>query len=266
MKTIDSAKQIRRYALQCINSQGSGHIGGSLSIIDTLAVLYDNHMNIDPTNPKMEGRDRLVLSKGHAGPALYATLCYKGYFPADWLLTLNKLGTKLPSHCNCVLTPGVDMSAGSLGQGISCATGIALGSRLAGDNAKTYVICGDGELQEGQNWEAIMYAGAKNINNLTLLVDNNNLQIDGTLDQVVSLGDIEAKLREFGWDAMTIDGHDHEAIDKALTYSHTSAKPCAIVLKTTKGKGISFYEEMGASNHSTNCDDNQLKIALEQLA
>ncbi len=265
-KTIDSAKQIRRYALQCINSQGSGHVGGTLSVIDAMAVLYDNHMRIDPSNPQLEGRDRFVLSKGHAGPALYATLCYKGYFPADWLNTLNKLGTKLPSHCNMVLTPGVDMTAGSLGQGLSGATGLALASKMSGDDANIYVICGDGELQEGQNWEAIMYLGAKSVDNVVLFVDHNGLQIDGTNDQVVAVEDLCAKFAAFGWNTERIDGHDHNAIDKAITNGKASNKPYCIVMDTVKGKGVSFYESMGASNHSTNCNNEQLAAALVELA
>ncbi len=264
--TITSAKQIRRYALQCINSQGSGHVGGTLSVIDAMAVLYDNHMRIDPSNPQLAGRDRFVLSKGHAGPALYATLCHKGFFPAEWLNTLNKLGTKLPSHCNMVLTPGVDMTAGSLGQGLSGAAGLALASKMSGDDANIYVICGDGELQEGQNWEAIMYLGAKKLDNVVLFIDHNGLQIDGTNDQVVAVEDLCAKMTAFGWDAVRIDGHDHEAIDRAITAGKASAVPYCIVLETVKGKGVSFYESMGASNHSTNCNNEQLALALAELA
>lgn len=263
--TITSAKQIRRYALQCINSQGSGHIGGTLSIADVLAVLYDNHMNVDPANPQLAGRDRLVLSKGHAGPALYATLCHKGFFPESWLLTLNQLGTKLPSHCNMILTPGVDMTAGSLGQGLSGATGLALASKMSGDNAHIYVICGDGELQEGQNWEAIMYLGAKKIDNVILFVDHNGLQIDGTNDDVVAVEDLCAKFSAFGWDTVRINGHDHSQIDDAINNAKQAHAPVCIVMDTIKGRGVSFYEAMGASNHSTNCTNEQLALALAEL-
>ncbi len=264
--TINSAKQIRRYALQCINSQGSGHVGGTLSVIDALAVLYDNHMRVDASNPHMQGRDRLVLSKGHAGPALYATLCHNGFFPAEWLCTLNKLGTKLPSHCNMILTPGVDMTAGSLGQGLSGATGLALSSKMSGDDANIFAICGDGELQEGQNWEAIMYLGAKKVDNVVVMIDHNGLQIDGTNDQVVAVEDLCAKFSAFGWATERIDGHDHSAIDKAISNGKASDKPYCIVMDTVKGKGVSFYESMGASNHSTNCTDEQLRMALAELA
>ncbi|MEG2014818.1 MAG: transketolase, partial [Clostridia bacterium] len=179
MNTLERSNEIRQLTLRCMASIGQGHVGGSLSIADVLAVLYSKHMRIDPKNPKLEGRDRLVLSKGHAGPALYATLASFGYFPKSELDTLNKLGTKLPSHCNMVLTTGVDMTAGSLGQGMSAAVGMAIGSVIKKDDATIYCIVGDGELQEGQNWEAAMYAGNRHLGNLIDFVDNNKMQIDG---------------------------------------------------------------------------------------
>lgn len=266
MSTIETSKKIRALTLKCIGSLGSGHVGGSLSIADVLAVLYDNHMNVNPAQPDMPGRDRLVLSKGHAGPALYATLCYKGFFPEDWLLTLNKLGTRLPSHCNMLLTPGVDMTAGSLGQGLSCACGLATASKLAGDNATIYAIVGDGELQEGQNWCAMMYASDKKLDNLVVFVDKNGLQIDGTTEDVMDIGDIANKFRAFGFDTVSINGHDHEAIDKAITnaVAHKGSPSC-IILNTIKGKGVSFYETMGAGVHSTTCSAEQLEKALSEL-
>lgn len=258
------AKQIRKLTLKCINSQGSGHVGGSMSIVDVLTVLYTKFMRVNPAEPKMQGRDRLVLSKGHAGPALYATLCYKGYFGEDQLLTLNKLGTKLPSHCNMDLTPGVDMTAGSLGQGLSCACGLALGSKISGDDAMVYAIVGDGELQEGQNWEAAMFAGAKKLDNLVVFVDANGLQIDGTTDAVLKVEDFEEKFRAFGFATQRIDGHDHLAIETAIK-GITKGVPNCIVLNTIKGKGVSFYEAMGVGVHSTNCTDEQYQMAIAEL-
>lgn len=265
MDTIQFAKEIRRKTLFCVHSQGSGHVGGSLSIADALAVLYGEVLNIDPQNPNKDGRDRLVLSKGHAGPALYATLALKGYFPLDWLTTLNKLGTKLPSHCNMLLTPGVDMTAGSLGQGISAGIGLALGSKLNNDDAFVYCIVGDGELQEGQNWEAIMYAGAKKINNLVVIVDSNKLQIDGEVKDILDIENIEEKFASFGFATQRIDGHDHKALKQAFALAKTQEKASCIVMDTIKGKGVSFYETMGASVHSTTCDDTQYADALSQL-
>ena len=184
MNSEKFSKEIRRETLRCLHSQGSGHVGGSLSIVDVLAVLYSKHMNVDPADPKKEDRDMLVLSKGHAGPALYATLALKGFFPVEWLDTLNKLGTRLPSHANLNLTPGVDMTAGSLGQGLSSACGLALANKAKGIDKYVYVITGDGELQEGQNWEGAMFASAKGLDNIVVLVDNNKLQIDGATADV----------------------------------------------------------------------------------
>jgi len=267
MDTVNFSKQIRRETLRCIHSQGSGHVGGSLSIADVLAVLYAKHMDVDPQNPKRANRDCLVLSKGHAGPAWYATLALKGFFPLEWLDTLNKLGTRLPSHANINLTPGVDMTAGSLGQGLSCACGLALGKKLDGDNHYVYVITGDGELQEGQNWEGAMFAAAKGLDNLIVFVDNNKLQIDGATKDVLAVENIEDKFASFGFATTRINGHDHAAIDKAITAAKKdkNGKPHCIVLDTVKGKGVSFYENMGAGVHSTTCNDEQYKLALDEL-
>ena len=267
MDTVNFSKQIRRETLRCIHSQGSGHVGGSLSIADVLAVLYEKHMDVDPRDPKRANRDCLVLSKGHAGPAWYATLALKGFFPLEWLDTLNKLGTRLPSHANINLTPGVDMTAGSLGQGLSCACGLALGKKLCGDNHTVYVICGDGELQEGQNWEGAMFAAAKGLDNVIVFVDNNKLQIDGPTADVCAIEDIAAKFDAFGFTTVRIDGHDHKAIDKAITKAKKDrhGRPHCIVLDTVKGKGVSFYEAMGAGVHSTTCNDEQFTLAMEEL-
>ena len=261
------AKQIRRETLRCMNSQGSGHVGGSLSIADLLSVLYTSHMKADPRKPKMADRDQLVLSKGHAGPALYATLSLKGFFPMDWLNTLNKLGTRLPSHVNLNLTPGVDMTAGSLGQGLSCACGLALAQKAQGFDNYVYVIMGDGELQEGQNWEGAMFAGAHKLNNVIVFVDNNKMQIDGMTSDVLSVEDIEAKFKAFGFVTDRVDGHDHAIINDAIVRAKkdTTVAPHCIVLDTVKGKGVSFYENLGPSNHSTTVTDEQFAKALDEL-
>ncbi|MCM1290110.1 MAG: transketolase [Corallococcus sp.] len=267
MDTVNFSKQIRRETLRCIHSQGSGHVGGSLSIADVLAVLYSKHMDVDPKDPKRKNRDCLVLSKGHAGPAWYATLALKGFFPLEWLDTLNKLGTRLPSHANINLTPGVDMTAGSLGQGLSCACGLALGKKLDGDDHYVYVITGDGELQEGQNWEGAMFAAAKGLDNVIVFVDNNKLQIDGATKDVIAVENLEEKFASFGFVTARVDGHDHNAIDKAITAAKSDkcGKPHCIVLETVKGKGVSFYETMGAGVHSTTVSDEQYKLALDEL-
>lgn len=264
--SVEFSKEIRRATLRCLHSQGSGHVGGCLSIVDVLAVLYSKHMDVDPHNPKRPERDCLVLSKGHAGPAWYATLALKGFFPMDWLDTLNKLGTRLPSHANLNLTPGVDMTAGSLGQGLSCACGMALAKKLQGDNHFVYVITGDGELQEGQNWEAAMFAGSHKLDNLIVFVDSNKLQIDGKVQDVCDIEDICAKFAAFKFAVCRIDGHDHEAIDNAIEQAKSQkGTPHCIVLNTVKGKGVSFYEQMGAGVHSTSVTDEQYALALEEL-
>ena len=258
------SKEIRRSTLRCLHSQGSGHVGGCLSIVDVLAVLYGKHMDVDASNPKKDDRDRLVLSKGHAGPALYATLALKGFFPMEWLDTLNKLGTRLPSHVNINLTPGVDMTAGSLGQGLSCACGLALANKTKGINKHVYVITGDGELQEGQNWEGAMFAANKQLN-IIVLVDNNKLQIDGPTRDVMNVEDIEAKFASFGFATQRVDGHCHKALDQAISKAKRRKGPQCIVMDTVKGKGVSFYEMMGAGVHSTNVTDEQYAKALEEL-
>ena len=264
MDFVNFSKEIRRNTLRCLHSQGSGHVGGSLSIVDALAVLYGKHMDVDPMNPKKDDRDKLVLSKGHAGPALYATLALKGFFPVEWLDTLNKLGTRLPSHANLNLTPGVDMTAGSLGQGLSSACGLALANKAKGIDKYVYVITGDGELQEGQNWEGAMFAANKQLN-IIVLVDNNKLQIDGATKDVMNIEDIEAKFRAFGFATQRVDGHDHAALDQAITQAKAQKGAQCIVMDTVKGKGVSFYETMGAGVHSTDVTDEQYTKALEEL-
>lgn len=266
MNMEEFAKEIRRQTLRCLHSQGSGHVGGSLSIADVLSVLYTKHMDVDPKNPKKPNRDCLVLSKGHAGPAWYATLALKGFFPSEWLETLNKIGTRLPSHANLNLTPGVDMTAGSLGQGLSCACGLAMAKKLNKDNHYVYVITGDGELQEGQNWEGAMFASSRKLDNLIVFVDANKLQIDGTTNDVCAVEDIVAKFASFGFATTRVDGHNCKAIDDAISHAKKEkGMPHCIVLNTVKGKGVSFYEQMGAGVHSTTVTDEQYKLALEEL-
>jgi transketolase len=260
--------QIRRLTVTCIGTLGVGHIGGCLSLADVLAVLYHGDvMNIDPKTPKMIGRDRLVVSKGHAGPAVYAALASKGYFPESELLTLNRLGTNLPSHCDMNKTPGIDMTTGSLGQGFSCAVGVAIGSKIKKDGATIFAIIGDGESQEGQVWEAAMFAAAKKLDNLIAFQDYNNAQIDGTVDEINSLGNPEEKWTAFGWHTQRIDGHDHQAILNAIAKAKSvTGKPSMIVMNTIKGKGVSFIEAVGVANHNMPLAGEQLAAALAELA
>lgn len=244
------SKKTRCNTIHCIAHLGVGHIGGALSIVDLLALLYEVEMNTDPNDMKKDDRDMLVISKGHAGPALYSTLSMKGFFPISWLDTLNKGGTSLPSHCDRVRTPGVDMSTGSLGQGLSAACGMALGNRLKGLDNYTYAIIGDGESQEGQNWEAAMFAPQYKLNHLIAFTDYNKLQIDGTTDEVMSLLDLDSKWKSFGWNVYHCSGHDfnsmHECIEKAKNEKN---KPSMIILDTIKGKGMKIFENK-ASNHN----------------
>lgn len=263
---LQTAKEIRKLTCECIASLGSGHIGGSLSIVDVLTVLYYKHMNIDVNNPKMANRDRLVVSKGHAGPAVYATLCKKGYIAYEDLLTLNKFGTNLPSHCDMNKTNGIDMTTGSLGQGISCAVGFALGSKISKDNAHIYCIIGDGESQEGQVWEASMYASQKRLDNLIVFLDNNGMQIDNYTSEINSLINPSAKWESFGFYVQSIDGNDIQAIDQAIVNAKLNkGKPSMIVLNTIKGKGVSFIEKLGVANHSTSISSEQLEEIKKEL-
>lgn len=260
------AKEIRKLTLECVSSFGSGHIGGSLSIVDVLTALYFKEMNVDPKNPKMANRDRLIVSKGHAGPAVYATLAYKGYFDQKELLTLNKIGTNLPSHCDMNKVIGVDMTTGSLGQGISCAVGIALGSKIKKDNAYIYSIIGDGESEEGQVWEALEFAACKKLDNLIVFLDYNKCQIDGTIDQVNNHEHFYDKFKSFGFDTYEIDGHNIDlicdTIEKAKAVKNL---PHMIILDTIKGKGVPFIEEMGFNNHSIPISKEDLERALKEL-
>ena len=263
------AKEIRYHTVDAIGTLGVGHIGGCLSIADVLAVLYfGGHMKVDPANPKKEGRDRLVISKGHAGPALYATLAIQGYFPMDWLKTLNQPETLLPSHCDMHRTPGVDMTAGSLGQGISCAVGIAVGSKLKKDGATIYCIIGDGESQEGQVWEATMAAAHHKLDNLIVFLDYNKLQIDGYVKDINTMDDPAARWSAFGFYTQTVDGHDVAAISEAINAAKANkdGKPSMIVLDTLKGKGVSFVEAAATTNHNMPISSEQHKAALAELS
>ncbi|MBR6259867.1 MAG: transketolase, partial [Oscillospiraceae bacterium] len=243
------AYEIRIATVETIAARGFGHIGGSLSIADALAVLYGSLMRIDPGDPVRPDRDKLVCSKGHAGPAIYAALALKGYFPREELKTLNQPGTKLPSHCDRNKTPGVDMTTGSLGQGSSLACGMALGDRLMGRDSKTYLILGDGECDEGQVWEAAMFASAKKLNNMVWLIDWNKKQLDGPVKEILDTLDFEKKFRSFGFDAVTVNGNDVEELYEAMTKA--SLKPVAVIMDTVKGKGVKEVEET-LSNHSMN--------------
>jgi transketolase len=263
---IRITKEIRALTAECISSIGAGHIGGSLSIVDVLTVLYYKVMNVDSKNPKMENRDRLVVSKGHAGPAVYATLAHKGFFDKKELHTLNKIGTNLPSHCDMNKTPGVDMTTGSLGQGLSCAVGLALGSRMKKDNATIYAIIGDGESQEGQIWEAAFFASHKKVDNLIVFLDYNRMQLDGYLEEINDVGGMAEKFASFGFDTYSIDGHNLEEIYNTIEAAKkVKGKPHMIVLNTIKGKGLSFAEAAGPDCHSMPITKEILEKALEEL-
>ena len=264
----EKSMQLRRDAVECIGHFGTGHIGGVLSVMDILTVLYYKEMrNIDPKDPKKEGRDRCVISKGHSGPAVYAVLADKGYFPKEWLKTLNLTGTNLPSHCDMVRTPGIDMTTGSLGQGFSCAVGVAVGGKIKKEDSCVYTIIGDGESQEGQIWEASMYAAHAKLDNLIAFLDRNKFQIDGAVDDINSLTCAAKKWEAFGWDTQEIDGHDMEQIIAAIAKAKTvKDKPHMIVCNTVKGKGVKFIEDAGALNHHMNISPEQTKTALAELA
>ncbi len=263
------ALKIRIGILEGLKSIGFGHVGGSMSIADVLSVLYGSVMRYDPKNPRWELRDKLVCSKGHAGPAVYAALANKGFFPIEDLKTLNKLDTKLPSHVDMRKTPGIDMTAGSLGQGASAAVGIALGDKLKNNGCQVYLIVGDGEIDEGQVWEAAMFSAAKKIDNITWFVDWNKKQIDGLNKDVLDLGSIHDKFKAFGFDTVTIDGNDISAVYEAVTKPRIPGVPRCIVLDTLKGKGVKAIEEM-EDNHSVTKDvevfDSWLAPLREELA
>jgi len=259
------ALKIRIETIREIGTLGFGHLGGAMSIVETLAVLYGKVMNVDPKNPRWEDRDWLVCSKGHAGPAVYAALAIKGYFPLEELKTLNKPRTRLPSHCDRNLTIGIDMTTGSLGQGASTAAGIALGNRMSGRNSRTYLILGDGEIQEGQVWEMASFAAHRKLDNLIAFVDNNKKQLDGYTKDINDPGDIRAKFESFGWYAQDVDGKCvasiYEAVERAR---NTRGKPSVIVLDTIKGQGCCFAEDI-LFNHHIEVSESQMNEAIEKL-
>ena len=260
------ADEVRIETIKCLEHRGFGHIGGCLSIADILAVLYTCIMKYDPKNPKMEDRDMLVVSKGHAGPAVFATLALKGFFPVEELNTLCEGGTRLPSHCDRQKTPGIDASTGSLGQGLSLANGLAQGAKIQGKPNRVYCLLGDGEIQEGQVWEAALYAHQYKLGNLIAFVDWNKKQIDGTIPECLDLLDIEEKFRSFGWYAKTVKGNDVEAIETAILdcQKNQGEKPSVIVLDGMKGSGVSFIEEM-SFNHMINVDHEMADRAIAEI-
>ncbi len=259
------ACHVRMGVIEGVFNAKSGHPGGSLSITDILTYLYFNHMNVDPKNPKDENRDRFVLSKGHTAPALYAVLAHKGFFPVAELKNLRKPGAMLQGHPSMKLTPGVDMSTGSLGQGISTAVGMALGGKIDNKDYRVFTVLGDGEIEEGQVWEAAMFASAKGLDNLVAVVDNNNLQIDGSIAEVNSPYPIPEKFRAFGWNVIEIYGHSFDEIDAAFNEAaQFKGKPTAIIAKTVKGKDVSFMEDQ-CSWHGTAPNAEQYEQAMVEL-
>jgi len=259
------AREVRKDILKMTTEAQSGHPGGSMSAADVMVALYFYKMRHDPSNPKWEKRDRFVLSKGHVSPALYSVLARSGYFPLEKLKEFRKLGGDLQGHPDMKKTPGVEISTGSLGHGIGAAVGMALGLKLSGSDSKVYCMIGDGEAQEGSVWEASMAASHYNLNNLVVILDNNNLQIDGPVDEVMSIYPAAEKWRAFGWKVIEINGHDFEEIRKALDEADTSRfKPVMIVAKTVKGKGVSFMENR-AEWHGKALPPELLKEALKEL-
>ena len=259
------AKDLRRDIIEMIYRAKSGHPGGSLSIADIMAVLYWNEMNVDPANPKMENRDRFVLSKGHAAPALYAALIEKGYASKDLIPTLRRWHSPLQGHPDMKKLPGVEMSTGSLGQGLSAANGMAISAKIYGNDYRVYAILGDGELQEGQIWEAVMTAAHYKLDNLVAIVDYNNLQIDGKVSDVMDVSPVADKFKAFNWHVIEIDGHNYDEIIKAFAEARTvKGKPTVIVANTVKGKGVSFMEN-NAGFHGAAPNDEEYKKAMEEL-
>ena len=259
------ANNIRKSVIEEVYSAASGHPGGSLSAADILTVLYFNQMNIDPKDPKNENRDRFVLSKGHASPVLYATLAERGYFPKEELKSFRKLGSMLQGHPDMKGVPGVDMTTGSLGQGLSAANGMALASKLDSKGYRVYVLLGDGEIQEGQVWEAAMTSSHYNLDNICVIVDNNNLQIDGAVTDVMNVYPIDKKFESFGFEVFTVDGNNIDELISAFEKAKTvKGKPTAIVAKTIKGKGVSYMENQAGWHGKAPKEEEYLK-AMEEL-
>ena len=260
-----TACKVRMGILTGTHSAKAGHPGGSLSAADLFTYLYFQELNVDPANPKWEDRDRFVLSKGHTAPGLYAALAHRGFFPVEDLTTLRHIDSYLQGHPNMNSVPGVDMSTGSLGQGISCAVGMALGLKHQGKSARVYTLLGDGEIQEGQVWEACMAASHYKLDNLVVIVDNNGLQIDGDVAKVMSPYPIADKLEAFGFHTIAIDGHDFDQMEQAFAEARTvKGKPTAIVMKTVKGKGVSFMEN-NAGWHGKAPNDAEYAQAMDEI-
>ena len=263
LKTM--AKKVRRGIIEEVYKAQSGHPGGSLSVADILTVLYFDELNVDEKNPKWEDRDRLVLSKGHCSPALYNCLANRGFFDVEKLTTFRNIESKLQGHPDMTKVPGVDMTTGSLGQGLSAANGMAIAGKMNNKNYRVYCILGDGEIEEGQVWEAAMASSKYKLDNLCVIVDNNNLQIDGTIDKVMSPYPIDEKFKSFGFQIINIDGNDIEEIKKAFEVAkNVKEKPVCIIAKTTKGKGVSFMENK-AEWHGKAPNEEQYKQAMEEL-
>ncbi|MCH5276317.1 MAG: transketolase [Desulfovibrionaceae bacterium] len=256
----------RRHLIRMIGKVGVGHVGGALSVLDVMVYLYFRELNLRPDDARWSERDRFVMSKGHAGPALYTVLAMRGFFGLDRLETLNSLGTNLPSHCDMKRTTGVDMTAGSLGQGLSAAVGMALAARMDKKSYRVYCIVGDGEMQEGQIWEAAMYAGSQQLDNLVVIVDDNGMQIDNYTDAINSVRPIDKRLESFGFETISIDGHDFNQMEFAFYKAKTIKKhPTAIIMSTVKGKGFTFCEgKIGSHNMAVSSED--LAGALNELA
>ena len=265
LELMKMANEVRKGAITAVHSAKSGHPGGSLSAADIYTYLYFEEMNVDPKDPKKADRDRFVLSKGHTAPGYYATLANKGFFPVEDLTTLRKVGSYLQGHPDMKHIPGVDMSSGSLGQGISAAVGMASSAKLNDASYRVYTLLGDGEIQEGQVWEAAMLAGHRKLDNLVVIVDNNNLQIDGTVEEVNSPYPIDKKFEAFNFHVINIDGHDFDAIDAAFKEAREiKGQPTAIIAKTVKGKGVSFMENQ-VSWHGSAPNDEQYAVAMADL-
>ena len=265
LELMKTANEVRKGIVTAVHSAKSGHPGGSLSAADIYTYLYFEEMNIDPKDPKKADRDRFVLSKGHTAPGYYSTLAHRGFFPVEDLTTLRKVGSYLQGHPDMKHIPGVDMSSGSLGQGISAAVGMAISAKLSDDDYRVYTLLGDGEIQEGQVWEASMLAGHRKLDNLVVIVDNNNLQIDGKITDVNSPYPIDKKFEAFNFHVINIDGNDFDQIEAAFKEARkTKGMPTAIIAKTIKGKGVSFMEDQ-AGWHGKAPNDEQYEIAMKDL-
>ena len=260
-----TANEVRKGIITAVYNAKSGHPGGSLSAADIYTYLYFEEMNIDPENPKKADRDRLVVSKGHTSPGYYSALAHRGFFPVEDLKTFRHVGSYLQGHPDMKHIPGVDMSSGSLGQGISAAVGMAISAKLSGDDYRVYTLVGDGEIQEGQVWEASMLAGHRKLDNLVVIVDNNNLQIDGTIEEVNSPYPIDKKFEAFNFHVINVDGHDLDSLRAAFKEAkETKGMPTAIIAKTVKGKGVSYMENQ-VSWHGSAPNEEQYKVAMEEL-